>query len=309
MQQIKERQEKFGKIVYNPCTDKFTLEAETPDDPQAFYNSELSAPLTVHWLTTLKCNARCKYCYERDYLLSPRAEEDILSEGEINRFLKDFSAAGSFRIYLTGGEPTLNPNLPFIIQTAYDYGLKSVVNSNGLSFPDEVYQAVKDCKVRLSLSLDSHVREIHNESRNQNSYDSLVKLIGHAAKDFVDLRVISVYHNADISYWIEFGKFLQHKGVMSWFIQPLIGIDVPNKLESQLNSEIGSMYIRALPAIFDSFFYVMPNGEVASYPFQKKNIYGNVRADSIRDIWRKVPNKTVRDYSGLLHLNFRRERK
>jgi len=309
MQQTRERQEKFGKIIYNPRIDRFTLEAETPESYSDFCKSELSAPLTVHWLVTLKCNARCKYCYERDFLLSPGAEEDILSREEISSFLRDFSTAGGFRIYLTGGEPTLNPNLPFIIRAAYDYGLKSVVNSNGLYFPDEAYKSVKECGARLSLSLDSHIREIHNESRNQDSYDSLVKLIDSAAKDFVDLRVISVFQNASPDYWHEFGNFLQEKGVRSWFIQPLVGMEVPVDLEDRLNSELPRMCTRVLPAIFDSFFYILPNGDVASYAFQKKNIYGNVGTDSLQAIWEKVPNKTILDYRGLLHMKFRRTRK
>jgi MoaA/NifB/PqqE/SkfB family radical SAM enzyme len=299
-----ERKESFGKIIFNPYEDRFILEADMPKDLIKFYKNELSAPLTVHWLVTMKCNARCKYCYERNFLLSNSKQEDLLSKDEITSFLKDFSSSGGFRVYLTGGEPTLNPNLEFIIRTAYSNGIKMVVNSNGLSFSDNVYQAIKDCQARLSLSLDSHVKEIHNKSRNQDSYDSLVRLIDKAAADSVDIRVISVFQNQDYNHWLEFGKFLQDKHVNIWFIQPLTGSEVPQGLEKMLKKDLKEINIRVLPAIFDSFFYLMPNGEVVPYAFQKKNVYGNVRKESIKEIWKRVPKKTIGDYLGLLHINF-----
>jgi len=306
MLNIRERQEKFGKITYDPSKDRFTLDVGVPMDSD-FYESELSAPLTVHWLITMKCNARCDYCYEKDYLLHPDQEEDVLSREEIDKFLRDFSGSGGFRTYLTGGEPTLNPHLPFIVRQAESHGLKSVVNSNGIDFPEEVYDAVKDCNSRLSLSLDSHIKETHNQLRNQDSYDSIVTVLDKAKLDSLDVRIISVLQNTNQSYWQEFGKFLQEKGVGSWFIQPLVGMEVPGDLEESLSDL--EMNIRILPAIFDSFFYIMPNGYVVPYAFQKRNSYGNVRVDSIKDIWEKVPKKTVRDYLGLLHLNSGRQEK
>ena len=126
--EIKTRKESFGEIEYLPDKDKFFLTTDKRIEEIA--NEKLSAPLTAHWITTMKCNARCPYCYELAFLLKKKDEEKILSEKEITKFIDDFANAEGFRLYLTGGEPTLNPNLPFIIREAYKHQIKCVINSN-----------------------------------------------------------------------------------------------------------------------------------------------------------------------------------
>jgi len=92
------------------------------------------------------------------------------ARGLDHKVLDDLERSFVFRIYITGGEPTLNPNLEFILRTAYSKGVKTVVNSNGIHIPGEVYSALVETESRLSLSLDSYVRERHDQKRKQRSY-------------------------------------------------------------------------------------------------------------------------------------------
>ena len=306
------REEVFGRISYDPKNDKFTLETQL--DAEAMVNEKifdypLSAPLTLHWLTTMKCNARCKYCYEKEYLLNPKADEDVMNPREIHNFIDNFSAVGGFRLYLTGGEPTLNPYLPEIIRYAYKRSIKCVVNSNGLSMPQGVYSAIKDCESRLSLSLDSHIKEVHNSTRSQGSYDSIINLIERAQKDNLDLRIISVLQDTNPQYWQEFGNFLGERGVKNWFIQGVTGQDDKNfnlePLEKFLKSKFSQMRIRVLPAMYESFFYVMPNGDVGTNMWAaNKKLYGNLREDPLEKIWSKTEYTRLKDYCGLLNIKF-----
>src|SRR3989344_7916797 len=222
-------------------------------------------------------------------------------------FVEDFAQAGGFRLYLTGGEPTLHPYLSNIIQNAYEKNIKSVINSNGIQMPEEIYESIKAYQSRLSFSLDSHMQEIHDRARKQRSYNSIVATLKRAAEDSIDTRVISVMQDNQEPYWINFGRFLQNIGVKNWFIQSEIKYSEKldsNRLESRLHAEFPSMKIRVLPAIFDSFLYIMPDGKVASniWSPQKKN-YGIVPNEPIKDIWNRNEKITVGDYQGILQIN------
>jgi MoaA/NifB/PqqE/SkfB family radical SAM enzyme len=300
--ECKTRTESFGEIEYLPDRDKFFL--KTDKNIRELAEEKLSAPLTAHWITTMKCNARCPYCYELSSLLKPKAEEKILSEKEITKFIDDFASAGGFRFYLTGGEPTLNPNLPFIIRESYNHQIKCVINSNGIELPENVYCAIKECNSRLSLSLDSYEKEVHNSARRQKSFDNIVSVLKRAGENNLDVRIISVLQNKNPEYWINFGEFLTKLKVKNWFVQGLCSdADELTGLELVLKEKFPDMKIRVLPAIYESFFYIMPNGDVASKLWTaEKKIHGNVAEENVKLIWNRFPYNTVKDYGGILNL-------
>jgi cyclic pyranopterin phosphate synthase len=62
---------------------------------------------------TDRCNFRCVYCMEPDVRFAPR--ESLLSTGEIVRVASIAASLGVRKIRLTGGEPTLHPELTKII--------------------------------------------------------------------------------------------------------------------------------------------------------------------------------------------------
>ncbi len=70
---------------------------------------------------TDRCNFRCIYCMEPDVRFAPR--ESLLSTGEIIRIAAIAESLGVRKIRLTGGEPTLHPELKAIIS-----GIRSVTS-------------------------------------------------------------------------------------------------------------------------------------------------------------------------------------
>ena len=62
---------------------------------------------------TDRCNFRCVYCMEPDVQFQPR--ENVLTPGEIIRMARVAQSLGVRKIRLTGGEPTLHPQLTEII--------------------------------------------------------------------------------------------------------------------------------------------------------------------------------------------------
>lgn len=64
---------------------------------------------------TDRCNFRCLYCMPADGL-PWLAREDLLSYEEIAELVRQFAPLGLRRLRITGGEPTIRPNLDRLIQ-------------------------------------------------------------------------------------------------------------------------------------------------------------------------------------------------
>ena len=73
------------------------------------------------------CNFRCPFCHNSDLLLNPTT---VISEDEIFSFLKKRKNILS-GICITGGEPTLQPDLEEFIEQVRSLGYKIKLDTNG----------------------------------------------------------------------------------------------------------------------------------------------------------------------------------
>lgn len=104
---------------------------------------------------TDRCNFRCVYCMEPDVQFQPR--ENVLTPGEIIRMARVAQSLGVRKIRLTGGEPTLHPQLTEIIsgiRAATDVEIAMI--SNGSLLTREKLSAWKRAGLdRMTISIDS----------------------------------------------------------------------------------------------------------------------------------------------------------
>ena len=109
---------------------------------------------------TDRCDFRCTYCMAEKMRFLPRAE--ILSLEECLLIAKTFTSLGIEKIRLTGGEPLVRKNLPWLAARIRELdGLRELtLTSNGSQlahFAAELSQAGVD---RINISLDSLQPEI-----------------------------------------------------------------------------------------------------------------------------------------------------
>lgn len=104
---------------------------------------------------TDRCNFRCVYCMNPDVRFA--AQRDLLSVAELLRLARLCIALGVERIRLTGGEPTLHPELDAIIAGVAALGVSdlSMTTNGSLIESDRLIEWKRLGLRRLTFSLDS----------------------------------------------------------------------------------------------------------------------------------------------------------
>jgi GTP 3',8-cyclase len=120
-----------------------------------------------------RCNFRCQYCmpaeiYGPDFAFLPKSE--LLSYEEIERLANIFVELGVEKIRLTGGEPLLRKDLPYLVEMLSKIeDLKDIgLTTNGVLLP-KYAKALKDAGLkRVNVSLDSLKDELFGQINGRN---------------------------------------------------------------------------------------------------------------------------------------------
>ncbi len=119
-----------------------------------------SAPVTVNWAITNRCNFGCRHCYSR----ADTNEE--LSFGELCSILAKLGSARVFSVNFGGGEPLMRGDIFDLAAKASGLGLAVSMNSNGFLIDMATARRLKEAGFRkVGVSLDSPVPEVHDEFR------------------------------------------------------------------------------------------------------------------------------------------------
>ena len=124
---------------------------------------------------TDKCNFRCLYCMPAAGLeWLPKSE--ILSYEEIARVVSELAPLGLRRLRITGGEPTLRPQLELLIRMLRAIpGIEDIsLSTNGVRLP-ELARSLKEAGLdRVNMSADSlRPERINAISRRRTDFDPI----------------------------------------------------------------------------------------------------------------------------------------
>ena len=100
------------------------------------------------------CNLRCRYCMPPQGI-TPLAHEEILTLEEIFRLVGIMEQLGIRKVRLTGGEPMVRKNLPWLVEQIHGLpGIREIaMTTNGTLFAPqaEVYRKAGLTAVNISL--------------------------------------------------------------------------------------------------------------------------------------------------------------
>ncbi len=106
---------------------------------------------------TRRCNLRCPYCYVADFINQKNSHKKMdLSLDEIKKLthLEEIDS-----VYLTGGEPFLNPEIKEIINYFHNAGKRINIASNGLLIDNQMMLFLSEKKVKLLISVREEFEE------------------------------------------------------------------------------------------------------------------------------------------------------
>ena len=100
------------------------------------------------------CNLRCVYCMPEDMTFRPRSE--LMSDEEIIFLVRVAASLGMSKIRLTGGEPTIRPNVVEIVrEIARTPGVKDIaMTTNGLLLNKLAKPLAEAGLKRVNISID-----------------------------------------------------------------------------------------------------------------------------------------------------------
>ncbi|HEX5948507.1 MAG TPA: GTP 3',8-cyclase MoaA [Actinomycetota bacterium] len=138
-----------------------------------------------------RCNFRCTYCMPAEGL--PWLDrEEVLTATEIERLVRLLAGAGIREVKLTGGEPTVRPDLPDIVRRirAVEPGLEVSLTTNGYLLDRLAAPLAESGLDRVTVSCDSLLRHRFAEMTRRDALDRV--LAGLRAADGAGLRPIKV---------------------------------------------------------------------------------------------------------------------
>lgn len=128
---------------------------------------------------TNQCNQRCHHCY----MCAGEQKENELTTKEILKVIDGFSAGGGKVITFTGGEATLRPDFKEIVTAAKKSGCVVGLLSNGIAWPQEWMEWIKDVVDEVQISIDGfdaesyqHVRGVDTFARALDTVERLVNI-------------------------------------------------------------------------------------------------------------------------------------
>jgi radical SAM protein with 4Fe4S-binding SPASM domain len=124
------------------------------------FNDYYSAPLSVLWDLTYRCNMKCKHCLNDDsYSINEIGINDV------KHILTELKKEKVFSINFSGGEPLLRKDLLDILEIASEMNFGIRLSTNGLLLDNDFLTKLKNLDVYcIQISLDG-LEDTHNEFR------------------------------------------------------------------------------------------------------------------------------------------------
>jgi radical SAM protein with 4Fe4S-binding SPASM domain len=147
------------------------------------------------------CNFRCSYCYV------PEKKEckGELSREEIKDVILQAKGLGAKKIIILGGEPSIYPHLPEMLEFLNEHGFEVEMFTNGTGVDSTLAALLGKLQVRVVLKLNSRIPEVQDRLAGRTgAYDTIqtafsnLKEAGYPSKElFLALSTVICQPNFD----------------------------------------------------------------------------------------------------------------
>lgn len=124
---------------------------------------------TVYWDIIDRCNGRCAYCAVGNALKRPA--RPLVPGEKLCRAVDQLADAGAKGLVVLGGEPTLHPALPDLVDRARERGLPVGIATNALRLARPLRERLlRHERVSINVSLDSVLEDENDAVRGTGYY-------------------------------------------------------------------------------------------------------------------------------------------
>jgi organic radical activating enzyme len=206
--------------------------------------------LFVYWTLTDTCNYKCNYC--PPFLHSGNFARSIKpgypTDQEIEKFLDNLVLnqlnGRKLSLVLSGGEPTLHPMFPNIIDRLYDYGFTSVTTNGSRSV--EWWSKLPKLPMHLTISL-------HHEFTNVDKINELCKfLISQDRRFFLNLMCDPKHWDATVKIYDQLDDELK------LHVQPKVLNFLSTTRDRREYSPEQEQFIQQVQTQYNKFFLTLP---------------------------------------------------
>ncbi len=311
----------YLKLAHSPTASK-------PEKKQEKY-----VPLVLSWNVTRKCNLKCPHCYIN---ADNKASINELTTEEAKNLIDQICEVSKPLLVLSGGEPLLRQDIYELIRYGASKGLKMGLGSNGSLIDDTAAKKLKEAGIEtVSISLDSHIPEQHDEFRGvKGSWEKAVNAIKALRKKGVLVQVNTTLTQQNYDQIDDIMSLAEKLGVENFHLFFLVptgrGVKIvdisPAKYEEMIKKtfakvarhklnvrpscapqfmriakEMGLNMSRWIRGCIAGLYYcrVYPNGDITPCPYLPIKL-GNIRETPFKEIWfNSEMFKTLRDFNAL----------
>jgi MoaA/NifB/PqqE/SkfB family radical SAM enzyme len=147
-----------------------------------------NVPLDFLWLEiTGRCQLECVHCYAAS---GPRGSHGIMTEWDWCRVIDQAAALGVRMVQFIGGEPTLHPGLPALMERALTGGMTVEVYTNLVGVGQRLWRVLERPSVRLATSYHSVKAEAHEAiTGRRGSHERTLRNLKEALRRGIPVRV------------------------------------------------------------------------------------------------------------------------
>jgi MoaA/NifB/PqqE/SkfB family radical SAM enzyme len=169
-------------------------------------------PAVVNLELIEKCNLMCKHCYG-EYSAS---NEKVMALEEVEFILKSLKEIGTHTIEITGGEPSIHPDISLILKKVDEIGIPTVMFlTNGLYLNDELLEVMKTIKNKLFVQVSLHTlnSEYYDWFTGSKHKLNIVKdNIKRLVQNNIKVRVTAIITPKNIDDIVEIGDWAFNNG-------------------------------------------------------------------------------------------------
>ena len=186
--------------------------------------------MLVSWLTTNRCNLKCKHCYQD----AGTNYEDELSTEEGKKLIDEIAKAGFKMMIFSGGEALMREDIYELVAHAKANGLRPVFGTNGTLLTLDVAKKLKAAgAMAMGISLDSLDEKKHNEFRvMEDAFEKTVQSMRNCKEAGLPFQIHTTVLDWNKSEILDVIDFAVKMGAIAEYIFFLVPVGRGRELES-----------------------------------------------------------------------------